>query len=264
MCVRSTLLQLKRPCVWLFRLNHWLKAGAKHNNMVIPIWLFTVSITSSRNCCGLNTPRIQPHFYRVTPNICIIDIRRNDCLCWLFLVTVDIIRKWLLQVTELPFCTGIELGRCTAPSAVFSQPYGKKRSFGVLFYGFKSKRLFRMNLVHGNTDNISHVPILPWPGVTSSLTSHGSVNDITQHFSLNSVLVLSFDTIISHLKRRWKVLRATQCYGNLPFISINVCFRKTVSLKTFPWIFPHPNFMTNTITFDVSNGVNVRFVHRIL
>ena len=80
-------------------------------------------------------------------------------------------------------------------------------------------------------------------------------------FSLNSFLVLSFDTKMSHLKRRWKVLWANQCYGNLPFILINVSFRKTISLKTFPWIFPHPNFMTNTITSDVSNGVNVRFVH---
>ena len=132
------------------------------------------------------------------------------------------------------------------------------------FYGFINKRLFRMNLMHGNTDNISHVPILRWPGVTSSLTSHGAVNRITQHFFLNSFLVLSFDTKMSHLKRRWKVLWANQCYDNLPFILINMSFRKTVSLKTFPWIFPLPNFLTNTITFDVSNGVNVRFVHRIL
>ena len=196
--------------------------------------------------------------------MCIIYMMRNDCLCWLFLVTVDIIRDWLQQVTELPFCTGIELGRCTTPSTVFSQPYVKKRSFGVLFMVFKSKHLFRMNLMHGNTDNISHVPILTWPGVTSSLTSHGSVSEITQHFSLNSFLVLSFDTKMSHLKRRWKVLWTNLCYGNLPFILINVSFRKTVSLKTFPWIFPHPNFMTNTITSDVSNGVNVRFVRRIL
>ena len=87
--------------------------------------------------------------------------------------------------------------------------------------------------MHGNTDNISHVPILTWPGVTSSLTSHGSVNDITQHFSLNSFLVLSFDTKMSHFKRRWKVLWANQCYGNLPFILINMSFRKTVSLKHF-------------------------------
>ena len=196
--------------------------------------------------------------------MCIIYIMRNDCLCWLFLVTVDIIRDWLPHVTELLFYTGIELGRCTAPSIVFSQPYGKKTIIWGPFYGFKSKRPFRMNLMHLNTDNLSHVPILTWSGVTPSLTSHGSVNDITQHFSLNSFLVLSFDTKMSHLKRRWKVLRANQCYGNLPFILVNVSFRKTVSLKTFPCIFPHPNFMANTITYDVWNGVNVRFVHRIL
>ena len=107
---------------------------------------------------------------------------RNHRLCWMFLVTVDIIRDWLSQVTELPFCVGIELGRCIAPSTVFWQPYGKKMIIWGPFYGFKSERLFRMNLMHGNTDNISHVPILTWPGMTSSLTSHGSVNGITQHF----------------------------------------------------------------------------------
>ena len=132
------------------------------------------------------------------------------------------------------------------------------------FYGFKSKRLFGINLLHGNSDDISHVPILTYPGMTSSLTSHGSVNDITQHFSFNLFLVLSFDTKMSPLKRRWKVLRANQYYGNLHFIPINVSFRNTVSLQTFPWIFPHLNFIKHTITFDVSNGVNVRFVHRVL
>ena len=196
--------------------------------------------------------------------MCIMYMMRYDCLYWLFLVTVDIIRDWLPQATELPFCTGIELGRCTAPSTVFSQPYGKKTIIWGPFYGFKSKCLFIINLMHRNTDNISRVPILIWPGVTSSLTSHGSVNVITQYFSLNSFLVLSFDTKIAHLKRRRKVLWANQSYGNLSFILINVSFKKPVSLKTFPWIFPHPNFMTKTITFDVSNGVNVRFVYCIL
>ena len=134
-------------------------------------------------------------------------------------------------------------------------------------YGLKSKRLFRMNLMHGNTGNISfvsHVPILTWPDMTSSLTSRESVNDMTQHLSLNSFLLLSFDTKMSHLKHRWKDLRANQCYGNLPFIPINVSFKKTVSLKTFPWIFPDPKLIKNIIKFDVSNGVNVRFVHRVL
>ena len=39
---------------------------------------------------------------------------------------------------------------------------------------------------------------------------------------------------------------------------------RSLSLKTFSWIFPRPNFIKNTTTFDVSNGVNVRFVHRVL
>ena len=196
--------------------------------------------------------------------MCIIYIMGNDCLCWLFLVTVDIIRDWLPQVTELPFCKGIEFGSlyCTK-YCVFTTIWQKTPIILGPFYGIKSKRLFRMNLMHGNTDNISHVPILTWPCVTSSPTAHGSVNDITKDFSLNFFLVLSFDTKMSHLKRRWKVLWTNQCHGNLPFILINVSFRKTVSLKTYSLIFLHINFMTNTITIVVSNGVNVRFVHRI-
>ena len=56
--------------------------------------------------------------------MCIIYRMKHGFLCWLFLVTADIIKDWLPQVTELPFCAGIELGRCTAPSTMFSQPYG--------------------------------------------------------------------------------------------------------------------------------------------
>ena len=189
---------------------------------------------------------------------------RNDCLCWLFLVTVDIMMGWLPQVTELPFLCGYWTGSqyCTK-YCVFTTICKKTIILGP-FYCFKSKRLLRMNLMRGNTENISHVAILTWPGMTSSLTSHRSVNDITQRFSFNSFLVLSLDTKMSHLERRWKVSRANQCCGNLPFISINVSFRNTVSLKTFPWIFHHPIFIKNTSTFHVSNGVNVRFVHRAL
>ena len=144
-------------------------------------------------------------------------------------------------MTELPFRTGFVLGRCTPPSTVFSQPFGKKWSFGVLSLVSKVKHLLRMNLMHGNTDSISHVLILTWPGMTSSLRSHGSVNDITQHISFNQFLLLSFDTKIFHFRRRWTILRANQCYENLPFVLNNLSFRETVPLKTFPWIFPHPN-----------------------
>ena len=46
---------------------------------------------------------------------------------------------------------------------------------------------------------------------------------------------------------------AKQIYANLPLISINVSFRKTVQRKTFLRICSHPNVIQNTITFDVSN-----------
>ena len=86
---------------------------------------------------------------------------------------------------------------------------------------------------------------LSWHGwcMTSSLMSHRSLNYTMQHFSLNSFLVLLFDTRMSYLKRQREILSANKYYGNLPFISINVSCRKTAPLKTFPWIFPHPNFI---------------------
>ena len=165
--------------------------------------------------------------------MCIIYRMMNYCLCWLFLFTVDIIRDWLPPVTELPFVRVMNWVAVLHQVLCFHNHMAKTIIWGP-FYGFKSKHLFRMNLMHGTTDNISQIPILTWPGMTSSLTSHGSVNGTTQNFSLNSFLVLSFDTKLYHLKRRLKVLRVNQCYENLPFISINVSFRKTISLITFP------------------------------
>ena len=141
---------------------------------------------------------------------------------------------------------------------------GQKTIICGPFYNFKPKRVFGMNLMHENTDNISYVPILTWPGMTSSPASHVSRNDITQHFSLNSFPLLSFDTKMSHFKRRREILRADKCYGNLPFISTSESFKKTVQLKTFLLIFRYPNIIKNTLIFNVSYSVNVRFVHRVL
>ena len=135
----------------------------------------------------------------------------------------------------------------------------RKKIIWCTFNGFKSKRLFRMNLVHGNTDNISHVPILKWPGMTSSLTSHGPVNDITQHSFLKfaSCVIIPLETSMESFRGKymlWKfALYSNQCYLQEDSIT-----------EKFPWIFPHPNFIKNTITLDVSNGVIVRFVHRVL
>ena len=222
---------MSNPIIWLYQ-----------------FWLFTVPITSSGNWCGLNTPKYGHTFYRDAKYRPMHHPQNEEWLpllivpshCWhhrRLVATSDWIVSLCGYWTELLYCTKF---------CVFTTIWQKT------------------NLIHGNTANISHVPIFTWPGMTSSLTSHGSVNDITEHFPLNSFLLLSFDTKMSQLKRLWKVLRANQCYGILPLISINVSSRKTVSLKTFPWIFPHPDFIKNTITFDGSYGVNVRFVHRVL
>ena len=133
MCVRSILLQLKILCVSLFGLNHWMKSGVKPNNMVIPILSVHSQSHLPETAVALEHQEYSHTFYRVAPDMCIIYRMRNDCLGSLFLVTVDIIKDRLSQVTELHFCAGIELGRCTAPSIVFSQPYGKNQSFRALF-----------------------------------------------------------------------------------------------------------------------------------
>ena len=69
--------------------------------------------------------------------------------------------------------------------------------------------------------------ILACPGITPSFTSHGSPNDTTQYFIFQFVFVLSFETNILLM-------------------------------------YPHSHFIKFTITFDILNGVNVRFVHRVL
>ena len=38
---------------------------------------------------------------------------------------------------------------------------------------------------------------------------------------------------------------------NLPFVPINVSFSETVPLKTFPWIFPDPNFIKKMLSYSM-------------
>ena len=168
---------------------------------------------------------------------------QNDCLCWLFLVAVDIIRDKLPQETEMPFVWALYWVAVPRQVLCLFNHMTKNLIIWGPFYGSKNKHLFRMKLMLGNTENISRVSILTLPGMTSSLTSHGSVNDITRHFSLNSFLLLSVDTEHFHLKHRWKIVRANQYYGFFFFISINVSFGKTLPLKKFLWTFSHPDFI---------------------
>ena len=109
----------------------------------------------------------------------------------------------IYEVLLYAYCTGsLHCAKCGV--------YYKNRSYFVSFSGFKRKHLFKINLVHGNTDNISHVLILACPGMTSSLTSYGSPNDNTQRLFLKFVSCTSFDTKVAHFKHRRKILIATQ------------------------------------------------------
>ena len=245
MSVRSTLLQLKIPCVWLFGPNHWMKAGVKPNNMVIPIltvhclnhifrkrlnqwWLIYWRIYAS---LGLNELKHQEHshaFYRVTPNICIIYRMRNDffvdCSQSLLTSLGTGCHKWLNR----PFCVGIDLGRCTSPKTVFSQPYGEKRSFEVLFMFQKWTPIQNESDAREHWWHIACTYFdMALYDVIAYVTWVGKWHHST--FSLNSFLLLSFGTKMSHLKRWYKVLRTNQCYGNLPFISIPVLQKDSIT-----------------------------------
>ena len=183
--------------------------------------------------------------------MCIICRMKNDCLCWLFLVAVYTIHEGLYATSDwTAFLWGYRTGllHCTK-YRVFLTIWQKKITWWY-FLWFQDKTPNQ-----NESDARKHwwhitCTYCDMIGMASSLTSHGSVNDITQYFSLNSFHVLSIDIKTSHLRCRWEILMANHCYGNLPFVSINVSFRQTVSLKTFPWIFPHPNFIKNTITLD--------------
>ena len=73
-------------------------------------------------------------------------------------------------------------------------------------------------------------------GMTSSLTSHGALNVISGHFFLNSFPVPWFDTKIFHVMSMTKGnMQAGQYQANLPFVFINVPYRKTTQLKTVLW-----------------------------
>ena len=162
---------------------------------------------------------------------------RSGCLCWLFLVVVDIIRYEPPQMTGLPFSAAIPLGRSTTPSAVLAQP------FPVVSVNAYSEWIWCMETL------ITYHMYLSWHcQFTSSLTSHGSLNGVIQFFSsLNQFQVLAFDTKISHFKRWWGILRANKYCWHLSLISIIVFFIKTVQLKTCLWIFPDPNFISNIV-----------------
>ena len=118
--------------------------------------------------------------------------------CWhhkILVVTSD----WIAFLCG--FCTG---SLYCAKYCVFTAIW-QKRSFGTVPVVSRVKAYLEWIWCTGILiEYHMYIPILTWPGMQSSVTSHGSVNDITQHVSLNSFLVLSFDTKMSHLKRRWK------------------------------------------------------------
>ena len=182
--------------------------------------------------------------------MCIICRMRNGCHCWLFLVAVDIIRKKLSQVTESPFYVYCNGSLHRTKGFVYSTIW-KTSIIWDPFSCFQRKQLFKMNMIHQNTDNISHAPILAWPGMTSSPMSHASQNDITQHFFLNSFLVLSLDTKRFHSKHLWNIFMMKQIYAILPLFPQMSRSGRQCSWKYFSGYVFIP-ILSNTIALDVS------------
>ena len=176
--------------------------------------------------------------------MCIICRMRNGYTCCLLLVAVDIIKDMLPQVAELPYMH-VLLWVHRTKGYIYSTIWNNSIiwcSFSV----FECKHLFKINRVHGNTVNMLRVPILAWPGMTSSFTSRGWRNNITKQFVHKFVSY----TLIYYKKcplliiygKVWKVLMANHCCA-IWFSLINVSPRKTVQLKIFLWIFSHPNLV---------------------
>ena len=146
---------VSNPIIWLYQ-----------------FWLFTVSVTFAGNCCGLKHQEYSHTFYRMTANMCIIyrmsllTSLGTSCHKWLNCLFVRVL-YWVAALHKT--------------YRVFIIIWRKTIIWGP-FYSFKSTRIIRINLMHGNTDDIPHILIWTWTDMTSSLTSHGSVNDITRQF----------------------------------------------------------------------------------
>ena len=164
---------------------------------------------------------------------------------------------------ELPFCAGFELGSFTAPSTVFSQPYAKNRWFGVLFM-VSSVNAFSERIWCTGTLITYHMYLfwLTRYDVIAYATCVSIWHHSTYFLKFISCAIIRYKYV--PLEPSVKSYKGNQCYGNLSIISINVSFRKTVSLKNFDGYFLILILQKNTVTFDVSNGVNISFVHCVL
>ena len=105
--------------------------------------------------------------------------------------------------------------------------------------------------MHQNTDYLSHVFIQAWPVMTSSLTSYGSSNDISQYISLKFVccIVSWYKNISFHT--------SMENYANFPLISIDMSFRRAIDAKILLLIFAHTNFVKKYYCISVINSLKV-------
>ena len=124
-----------------------MKADVKPSNMVRLILTDRCLNQISRCCCGPLKSECSHTFYRATPHVCIICRMRNSYRCWLFLGAVDVFRdnqhKW-------PNCVFVPALYKVA--VMFTQPYAKQSIIWNSFSDFKRKNLFKIRLMHWNTN----------------------------------------------------------------------------------------------------------------
>ena len=130
----------------------------------------------------------------------------------------------------------------------------------VFFFHSKCEHRFKHNLLHADTDDISCVSIVVWPGMISLLVSHGLIM-----ISLNI-----FNEILCSLHRFIQKYPTLNTEGQLWRKSDTVLFpsyfhkcalQQDIRTENTMQILPHPQ---KPITLDVSNCVNFEFVHDVL
>ena len=148
------------------------KSMSNPNLWLDRLWLPIFLMRTSRNWCDFKLHEYSPTFHKVTPYMWTI-CRIKNHLCRLFLVDNDIIIHNLPQVTELSFlCMYCSVSLNHTKNCVYAATR-KNPITWALCSGFKHKHLLKRSLMHENPDNLSRVPILAWPGMTLSPTSHG-------------------------------------------------------------------------------------------
>ena len=164
-----------------------MKADAKPNDTVSQIFIVRcLNQNFQMLLWSLNSTNIAIHFiewhYGCVSSAGWGQVTIVDCSQSLLTSLKTCCHKWLNCLLRM-YCSG-SLHR--TKDFIYSTTWNNSIIW-CLFFLVSSVNTCSKNLVHGNTDNIPCVAIVAWPGMTSSLTSHGWRNNVTKHFVLKFV-----------------------------------------------------------------------------